>query len=292
MNEHLISLVRAVLVHYRTPDCLAQLLETVSQFYSTLEVTIVDHSGEAEAVIESYKTRPARGGAGQLRVDYVVDRSNPGFGAGVNRGVASGPRRPFYFIGNVDLQFLSGGLERLVQFLLTNPQYGVAGPRIMDAEGKIEPSFGAPITFFREAYMAFRMRHYRSAVIQTWLRRIQAPRPVGWVTGAAMMVRRETFEHLEGFDASYFLYYEDCDFCERSRAAGWLVGYVPDAIFRHQRGASVADDRERVMAERRRSQWRYYRQHRPQWERWLLKMYFRFRGIHSFAGEDPSASGR
>ncbi len=292
MNEHLISLVRAVWVHYRTPDCLARLLDTVARFYPTLEVTIVDHSGEAGAVVESFRSQPVPGSPGQLRVSCVVDRSNSGFGAGVNRGVASGPRRPFYFIGNVDLLLGSGVLERLVQFLLTHPRYGIIGPRIMDVDGKIEPSFGAPVTFFREAYMAFRMHAYRSVVVQTWLRRIRAPREVGWVTGAAMMVRRETFEHLEGFDSSYFLYYEDCDFCERARASGWSVGYVPDAVLRHRRGASVGAERDRVMEARRRSQWLYYRRHRPSWERWLLRVYFHFRGISFHTGAGSSTLGR
>lgn len=279
MSSALLSLVQAVFVHYRTPEHLKSFLESFGRIYSEVDLTIVDHSGEGGEIIQAHLERvKKRGKGGNLR--YLVDLSNPGFGAGVNHGFEGRSIRPFYLIGNVDTRPEPGCLEGLVVFLLKNPQAAVAGPRIYDSEGFIEVSFGPPISFIREVRLRWMTRNYQTSWVQRRLRRIRKPRKVGWVTGAWMLVRREVFEKLGGFDPRFFLYYEDCDFCERARKIGMTVWYVPGTGVTHVRGASVQKaDNDWIQRRRRQSQWLYYLKHRPWLERQCLRLYLGFMGF-------------
>ena len=78
-------------------------------------------------------------------------------------------------------------------------------------------------------------------------------RPGEFLQGAALLLRRDAFEQVGGFDESFFMYGEDADLCARLRAAGWSVGLRPDARFVHVGGGSMREDSERMQLELLRS---------------------------------------
>jgi GT2 family glycosyltransferase len=61
---------------------------------------------------------------------------------------------------------------------------------------------------------------------------------VDWVSGALMLIRRETFDRLGGFDERFFLYWEDADFCKRAAQAGWSTWYAPVSEVVHRTAAA------------------------------------------------------
>ena len=61
-----------------------------------------------------------------------------------------------------------------------------------------------------------------------------AARPVDWVIGACMMVRRSAAESVGGMDERFFLYFEDVDWCYRMSRQGWKVWYLPQAEMVHE----------------------------------------------------------
>ena len=63
-------------------------------------------------------------------------------------------------------------------------------------------------------------------------------RPADWVMGYAMLVRREAFDAVGGFDEAFFMFSEETDLCRRLWDAGWEVWFTPDAEFTHVGGAS------------------------------------------------------
>jgi N-acetylglucosaminyl-diphospho-decaprenol L-rhamnosyltransferase len=66
-----------------------------------------------------------------------------------------------------------------------------------------------------------------------------------WVSGGAMMLRRTAYDAVDGFDERWFMYMEDVDICRRIRVAGWMVGYVPDAVVDHAIGGSQSEGQPR-----------------------------------------------
>ena len=73
-------------------------------------------------------------------------------------------------------------------------------------------------------------------------------RPVGWLSGSCLLVRRTAFEQIGGFDERYFMYMEDVDLGDRMRRAGWLNVYVPSAEVLHHKGHATARESSRNLA--------------------------------------------
>lgn len=84
---------------------------------------------------------------------------------------------------------------------------------------------------------------------------------VDWVSGAAMAMRKTTFESLGGFSEDYFMYMEDVDLCKRAWEMGFPVKYYPDAAVLHSIGGSSCRVPVRALGYRHRSIWTYYKKH-------------------------------
>lgn len=80
---------------------------------------------------------------------------------------------------------------------------------------------------------------------------------VDWVSGACFLIRRETWDDLDGFDESYFMFLEDVDLCWRARRHGWNVVYEPAARVTHAVGVSRARHPYRMAFEHHRSLMRF-----------------------------------
>ena len=87
------------------------------------------------------------------------------------------------------------------------------------------------------------------------------PIDVDWVSGVCLMTRRDTFERLGGLDESFFMYWEDADYCRRAANAGHRCRYVPSVTVRHATGASALYDPARAISEFHASAYRLYRKH-------------------------------
>jgi GT2 family glycosyltransferase len=86
-------------------------------------------------------------------------------------------------------------------------------------------------------------------------------RQVDWVSGALMLIRREVFDELRGFDERFFLYWEDADFCRRAAAAGWSTWYAPVAEVVHRTARTSRHAPVRSLAAFHVSAFRYYWKH-------------------------------
>jgi GT2 family glycosyltransferase len=84
---------------------------------------------------------------------------------------------------------------------------------------------------------------------------------VDWVSGACMLVRRAAFDEVGGFDARYFLYWEDADLCRRLRARGHEIRYVPAATAVHRVGHSSKTARAASIKAFHESAYLYYSTH-------------------------------
>ncbi len=267
--------VGVVIVHYRTPELLVHCLRSLRFQRVPIHVVVVDTSEQPIVRMQW----------GYLAVDLpsvcLIERpDNPGFGTACNIGVAALPTETdWLIIANADIVFLPNTLRMLHRFLETHSRAGLVGPRIEAPDGHIEPSWGAPITLMREWVYRWRMRWMRWRVLQRRWQQWTTPRRVGWVSGACMAMRWAAWTAVRGFDPGFFLYYEDCDLGIRVQQAGWEVWWTPTATVVHTRGASVQENpgiRARVRRDRRNSQMRYYRKHRPRWEQTVLRWYHRW----------------
>ena len=198
-------------------------------------------------------------------VRHIAAGGNLGFARACNIGI----RQTFgelVLLLNPDTAVTAGAIDRLVAALDHDPAVAVVGPRVVDADGYAELSFGrmvAPVAELRQkALMAINKRRVPvlRSVVTRMTRRTQ---DVDWVTGACLLAHRRDLEAVGLLDERFFLYMEDVDLCAAIRARGRRVRFIADADVRHQRGAS-ASPAEREAAYRR-SYMAFYAKHHPGW---------------------------
>ena len=158
--------------------------------------------------------------------------------------------------------------ERMETFFGGEPLAGVAGPRILDAEGELQLSARREISLLSgllgRTSLLTRLFPKSPLVKNQFpaLEDLSRPTEVDWVSGACMVVRRETFERILPLDERFFLYFEDADLCRRVREAGRPVFYLPGVEVLHQTGGS-SRSKPRAIWLLHKSAFLYHRKHGP-----------------------------
>jgi GT2 family glycosyltransferase len=229
--------VAAVIVHHRTPEQTLRAARAAIASSPGIEVHVVDNAsgdGLAEAL-----AREAPGS--HLHVEPV----NLGFGGGCNRGVAR-TRRPFVLLLNSDAYLRPGAAAALAAVLEADPEAAAAGPRLLNADGSLQPSIQrlpSPWRVFCESSgLAFLAGGRGPFAGHTAVREDHGrARTVEALKGAALLVRRDAFEAAGGFDEGFFLYAEEADLMARWRKAGRRILFEPRAEVVHEGGASTGE---------------------------------------------------
>ena len=211
-------------------------------------------------------------------VEVVRLAKNAGFAAANNVGIRR-TSSPLILLLNSDTVVPPGAIDMLVERLEATGAVA-AGPRLVDAHGAPEVSFGPMLSPLAEAAQRIRVRLATSQA--GWARRYVArlvshERPVDWVSGACLLVRRMAAEEAGLLDERYFMYEEDVDFCASLRARGGRILFTPSAQVVHVRGRSFAAAGQSVAPLYDRSHVRFYEKHAPHWAP-LLKMWLALRG--------------
>ena len=157
---------------------------------------------------------------------------------------------------------------RVAAFFEGGPSASVAGPRILDADGGLQLSARKEISLLSgllgRTSLLTRLFPKSPLVRGQFpaLGDLRRPTEVDWVSGACMIVRRETLEEISPLDERFFLYFEDADLCRRAREAGRPVFYLPDVEVLHQTGGS-SRSRPRAIWLLHKSAFLYHRKHGP-----------------------------
>jgi N-acetylglucosaminyl-diphospho-decaprenol L-rhamnosyltransferase len=251
--------VSAIIVTYNSAGCVGRLLDSLRDRSSgALRETIVVDNASSDATAELI--------ARYHRSVRVIERStNAGLSAGINEGVAASSGE-FVAVLNPDIHFDADPLAPLAAYLREHPDVGVVAPKLLDDDGTLQMSCrafpGYDTALFNRYSLLTRIfptnersRRYLMTDFDH-----ASVRDVDWVSGAMLMLPRRVFDEIGGFDAGYFMFNEDVDLCRRVHDAGYRVVYYPLATVHHTIGVSKSTSR-RMIVERHRSMWRYYRKH-------------------------------
>jgi GT2 family glycosyltransferase len=199
----------------------------------------------------------------------VIDAgSNLGFAAANNIGIRASSSQSVLLL-NSDTIVPPGAVDKLLALLEVDPSVAVVGPRLVNAEGQPELSFGGMISPWNE---------FHQKVLSPWRTRALTSRQrlPDWVSGACMLVRRADAEAVGLLDERYFMYFEDVDFCAAIRATGRRILFTPSVQVTHLRGRSRASALRATKRAYRRSQIAFYEKHHPDWVP-LLRLYLMMR---------------
>jgi N-acetylglucosaminyl-diphospho-decaprenol L-rhamnosyltransferase len=247
-----------VIVSWNVRDLLRRCLHSILDVSHSMhvEVVVVDNAstdGSSDMVQAEFPG-----------VHIVANSENRGFPAANNQGLAVAQGR-YVLLLNPDTEVVEDGLATLVAFADAHPDVGMVGPQLLYPDGSVQSS--------RRRFPTLATAVFESTWLEPYaLRRLlkryyvldrpdDAVQDVDWVTGAAMMARREAVEQVGPLDEGFFMYSEELDWCRRFREAGWRVVYLPTARVIHHEGKSS----EQVVTARhihfQTSKVRYFRKH-------------------------------
>ena len=230
--------VDVVVVAYRSAHHLPACLDGIAELGEAVSKTVVVDNASPDDSAEIAMRHP-------LRPDVVRLPTNVGFGRGSNAGVAAS-RADRILLLNPDAVAEPGSVEALVAVLDVDPKVGAVGPRIIDPAGELmaasagaEPGLRAVAGhFLLLSRVPVLGRLFPPLQLSDASRRARPD----WISGAAMLLRRDAFDAVGGFDQRYFLYMEDVDLCRRLREAGWSIAYEPSVTVQHAMGGSQSDE--------------------------------------------------
>ena len=175
----------------------------------------------------------------------LVVARNDGYSAGLNRGVRALPDDVPVLLLNPDVRMHPGSIPALVRTLAL-PHTAAVVPRLVDDADRLSFSLRREPTLARAVGLG---RTGRPALSEAVLDRsaYDAGGVADWATGAVMLLSRECYRALGGWDESFFLYSEETDYCLRARDLGWVTRYEPDAVATHIGGQSGQSDRIHAM---------------------------------------------
>jgi N-acetylglucosaminyl-diphospho-decaprenol L-rhamnosyltransferase len=243
--------VRVVVVTYFPGDFLDEFLASLPAASSgPVAVTVVDN-GSTDGSVERAQMH---GG-----VEVLEAGRNLGYGGAANLGV---PRtgEDWVLVVNPDIAFEPGAIDALLATAKRWPRAGALGPRIHTADGMLYPSARELPSLGRGiGHAAFGWVWPANPWTAAYRREKGTPVEgvTGWLSGACLLLRREAFEQVHGFDEAYFMYFEDTDLCRRLAEAGWDVVYAPSATVVHHGGHATKRDLDAMSKAHHDSAYRY-----------------------------------
>ncbi len=170
-------------------------------------------------------------------VRIIINSSPLGFGENNNKGVMASTGQ-YVAIINPDIILQKGSIDVLYNYLESHPEVGIVAPQLLNPDMTIQ--------FSVRGYLSPKLTLYRfltrgkdesdNKEIHNYLCKdldFEQSQPIDWAIGAALMLSRDTYAQLGGFDQDYYLYIEDQDLCLRSWKMGRPVWYVPESKMIH-----------------------------------------------------------
>jgi len=232
---------------------------------SPVELVLVDNGTDdtvTRAVAEAHGARVLRPGI------------NLGYGGGANAG-ADDADTPWIVVANSDLVWGPGSLDEMIEAAARHPRAGALGPALLNPDGTVYPSARELPSLTQGAGHALFTRVWPG---NPWTRAYQqrqqlagGERTAGWLSGACLLLRREAFEQVGGFDSSYFMFFEDLDLGERLGKAGWENVYVPSARVTHVGGTSWRERPARMISAHHASAAQYLCRRYHRWYQWPVR---------------------
>lgn len=261
-----------VIVSYNTrkllEKCLQSLAEDIEMSQISAEVIVVDNGSNDGSL----------GMINKFRIRLIENKKNIGFGRANNQAVKIATGR-YLLLLNSDTEIRPGALSKMMAFMQSHPEVGIASCQLKNPDRSIQPQGGFlprlstvaiwslfidDLPGFNQFLPSYQLRRKSFFVGQA--------KDIGWVGGTAMFIRNKVWKQLDGFDEHIFMYGEDVELCYRASLLGWKVMINPEAEIIHHSKASggrwVTGEVEGLLY--------LFAKHKPKWEmpvlRFILKV--------------------
>lgn len=223
------------IVNFRSRRYLRKCLFSISENLpagNETEILIVNNDEETlDEISDDLKNK--------LNLQILETQKNIGFGRAHNAGFERSQGEYILFL-NPDTRILPGALQALLDVFAKDEKVGIVGPILVDSAGNVQlDCFGdrhTPLSTIKKKIFKRNGRQARGGgeIFET-----------DWISGGAMLARRNVLEEMGGFDENFFMYFEDVDLCLRAKKLGSKIMVNPKARVLHESGKSFASEREK-----------------------------------------------
>lgn len=264
-----------VTVNWKVADLVDELLGSIAANKEDLsiEVYVVDNDSRdhIEDVIAKFRARS------DVPVTLIRNDRNLGFAKANNQAIRRCSGRVVALL-NPDTRVTKGALKRMMEWMATRPDVGIAGPKLLNTDGTLQESVRRFPRLLDQALILLKLQHLWPSAppFKAYLAQgfdYGKEQDVDQLMGAALFVRRKVFESVGLLDERYFIWFEEVDFCKRAKKAGWGVVYVPTVQVIHHGGKSFAQamtlKKQRYFTS---SMGKYFRKHHGAWTMLVLAL--------------------
>lgn len=219
--------ISVIIVSYNSQDFIEECLASVLRYIPRMgEIIVIDNGSEDKTleILEKFG----------LMIKLIKSDKNLGFSK-ANNLVSKEASGEYLFFLNPDTEINRPIFNELINYYDKTPDCGLVGSKLVMEDNQTQPSVRKLPTVYGafKEYVLGMKGEYSEYVPDG-----NEPIEVEMVYGAAMLIRKDLFEKLNGFDEKYFLYYEDADLCKRVRESGKKNYYYPKVSIKHLVGAT------------------------------------------------------
>ncbi len=250
-----------IIVNYNSNEHVTACVKSVLDCAPDSEVIIVDNASSDNSISLLESTFP-----NHSQIKVIRSQTNQGFSVACNIGTQHANNEYLLYL-NPDCMIYESTIPKLIDCLNESDSIGMVGGRLLDSEGIEQPGSRRSVptpwrTLVRIGRLSFLSKRYPRLFSDFNLHQEDVPEhpiEVEAISGACMLIRRQTYEEVEGLDEKYFLHCEDLDWCMRFRLKGFKIMFVPDAILTHFQGACSQSRPVIVEWHKHKGMVRYYR---------------------------------
>ncbi len=217
--------VSIVTVNFNQPKVTEELLATIPTA-DHVEIIVIDNGSDTDPTAEWRIKYPS--------IQFIRSEKNLGFAGGNNIGLRAA-KGDYLFLVNNDTEFTPGLVDKLANALDDHPEAGMVSPKIkyFFEKNMIQYAGYTPLNFYTCRNNCIGLREEDKGQFDNYTG------PTAYCHGAAMMVRKEAIEKAGMMNENFFLYYEELDWFEHIKRAGYQAFVCTEAVIYHKESVSV-----------------------------------------------------
>jgi len=228
-----------VVTSYKNPAVLRLCLESLKKnvLCENFEILVLDSATEEDTEIMMRELFP--------KIKFFAHFQNLGFAKLVNEGIKNA-KGDYVLILNADIIVEKKSVDLLLEYLKNNHSVGIIGPKLLNFDGKIQPScfrFYTPLIIIYRRTALGRLKFAKKEIDRFLYKDkcLEKPQEVDWLMGSAIMASRKNIDKIGLMEENFgFMYFEDVDWCRRFWEKGFRVIYYPLAKMYHYHGKGSA----------------------------------------------------
>ncbi|MDD5625873.1 MAG: glycosyltransferase family 2 protein [Patescibacteria group bacterium] len=224
--------ISIIIVNYNAQDWLEDCLRSILKYSADikLEIIVIDNNSTDESkkfIREKFST-----------IKLIESDKNSGFGQANNQAAEIATGDILFFL-NPDTLIQENIFQKIINAFEQDSKIGIVAPQLVLPDNSLQPwAYGK-----EEGIMGIIKNKFKNNLSAHQLANLSAE--FDWVSGAALAIRRDIFEKINGFDEKFFMYFEDKDLCLRVKKLDYKIAVLPDAKIIHFGGKSSGGDKQR-----------------------------------------------